>query len=487
MALIGYKPLQKSAYIDGEWCAASDGRTFDVINPANGSLLAKVADCTAQDTLKAVQAAQAAFPLWRDTVAKDRSKILRRWYDLIIENADELAVLLSCEQGKPLPEAKGEVLYGASFVEWFAEEAKRAYGEIIPTTANGRELFAFKEPIGVTAAITPWNFPIAMITRKIAPALAVGCTSVVKPAAETPLCALALAVLANEAGIPKGVFNVVPTDRAQDVGHVLTTHPLIKKVSFTGSTEVGRIIMRQSADTIKKLSLELGGNAPFIVFDDADLDAAVAGAMASKYRNSGQTCICANRFYVQAGIYDAFAEKLAEAVSKLKVGDAFAEGVSQGPLITMEAVEKVEALVADAVSKGANAIIGGKRHELGGTFYQPTILTNVSRDSRLLKEEIFGPVAPLIKFETEQEAINLANASEYGLAAYFYSQDLGRVFRVARKLETGMIGVNQGLIASAEVPFGGVKQSGLGREGSKHGIDDYLEIKYVCLGGLGQI
>ncbi len=484
MAPFNHKLLQKCAYIDGAWCEASDAKTFDVTNPSDNSLLTTVADCTVEDTIKAVKAAQTALPLWRDTSAKERSKILRRWYDLIILNADELAALLSREQGKPLAEAKGEVLYGASFVEWFAEEAKRAYGEIIPSPIHGRELFTFKEPIGVTAAITPWNFPIAMITRKVAPALAVGCTSIVKPAAETPLCALALAMLAHEAGIPKGVFNVVPTNRAQEVGHVLTTHPVIRKVSFTGSTEVGRIIMRQSADTIKKLSLELGGNAPFIVFDDADLKAAVDGAMASKYRNSGQTCICANRFYVQAGVYDAFAEKLKQAVTKLKVGDAFDSDVSQGPLITMEALEKVEELVSDAVSKGAKTILGGKRHELGGTFYQPTILIDVGKDSRLLNEEIFGPVAPLIKFESEEEAIELANASEYGLAAYFYSCDLGRVFRVARKLETGMIGVNEGLIASAEVPFGGVKQSGLGREGSRHGIEDYLEIKYVCLGGI---
>ncbi len=486
MTSFNHKLFQKSAYIDGVWCDASDGKTFDVVNPSNGIVLAKVADCTIEDAFKAVHAAQTAYPVWRDTPAKDRSKILRCWYDLIVENADELATLLSCEQGKPLSEAKGEVLYGASFVEWFSEEAKRAYGEIIPTPVRGRELFAFKEPIGVTAAITPWNFPVAMITRKVAPALAVGCTSIVKPAAETPLSALALAMLAAEAGIPKGVFNIIPTNRAQEVGQVLTTHPVIRKVSFTGSTEVGRIIMRQSADTIKKLSLELGGNAPFIVFDDADLDNAVIGAIASKYRNSGQTCICANRFYVQAGIYDKFAEKLGVAVAGLKVGDAFEKGVDQGPLITVEAIEKVEELVEDALSKGAKVSIGGKRHALGGTFYQPTILTNVSRDARLLKEEIFGPVAPLIKFETEQEAIDLANESEYGLAAYFYSRDLGRVFRVARRLETGMIGVNEGLIASAEVPFGGVKQSGLGREGSRHGIEDYLEIKYVCVGGLSK-
>ncbi len=477
------KLLQSQAYINGVWSDASDGKTFNVRDPATGAILAQVADCSPEDAHKAIAAAQVAFPIWRDKTAKERSKILRNWHDLIIAHADELATILAREQGKPLFEAKGEILYGASFVEWFAEEAKRIYGETIPTPIAGRELFAFKEPIGVTAAITPWNFPNAMITRKVSPALAVGCTSIVKPAPETPLSALALAVLAHEAGIPAGVLNVVPTNRAQEVGQVLTTHPIIRKVSFTGSTEVGRIIMRQSASTIKKLSLELGGNAPFIVFDDADLDAAVAGAMSSKYRNSGQTCVCPNRFYVQAGVYEAFAQKLKAAVSKLKVGGAFEPDVNQGPLINSEGLEKVEVLVADAVAKGAKAHIGGKKHVLGGTFYEPTILINVSKDARLLSEEIFGPVAPLIKFETENEAIELANASEFGLAAYFYARDVGRIFRVARKLESGMIGVNEGVIGAAEAPFGGVKQSGLGREGSRHGVDDYLEIKYVCLGG----
>ncbi len=485
MSAIDLTILPKSAYINGIWSQASDGKTFDVTDPATGLLLAQVADCTAEDTIRAVEAAAKAFPAWRDLPAKERARILRRWYDLMMLHADELATILSKEQGKPLAEAKGEIIYGASFVEWFAEEARRIYGETIPAQVGGRELIAFKEPIGVTAAITPWNFPNAMIIRKVAPALAVGCTSVIKPAAETPLSALALAVLAHEAGIPPGVLNIVPSDRAQEVGEVLTTHPTVRKVSFTGSTEVGRIIMRQSANTIKKLSLELGGNAPFIVFDDADLDLAVQGAMASKYRNSGQTCVCANRFYVQSGVYDAFAAKLQAAVAALKVGNAFEAGVQQGPLINMEAIEKVEELVGDAMKKGAKATIGGKRHSLGGTFYQPTILTHVSRDARLLKEEIFGPVAPLVKFETEAEVIELANSSEFGLASYFYARDLGRVFRVARALESGMVGVNEGLIASAEVPFGGVKQSGLGREGSRHGVEDYLEIKYVCLGNLG--
>jgi succinate-semialdehyde dehydrogenase / glutarate-semialdehyde dehydrogenase len=484
MTLFSSQLFQTKAYINGAWCDGHDGKTFSVTNPETGELLAKVADCAPQDVHKAIAAAQSAFPIWRDKTAKERSKTLRNWYDLIIAHADELADILAKEQGKPLFEAKAEILYGASFVEWFAEEAKRVYGETIPASIAGRELFAFKEPIGVTAAITPWNFPSAMITRKVAPALAVGCTSIIKPAPETPLSALALAVLAHEAGIPAGVLNVLPTNRAQEVGQVLTTHPVIRKVSFTGSTEVGRIIMRQSADTIKKLSLELGGNAPFIVFDDADLDAAVIGAMASKYRNSGQTCVCPNRFYVQAGVYEAFAQKLKIAVSNLKLGGAFEPDVSQGPLINNEGLEKVVALVADAVSKGATALIGGKKHALGGTFYEPTILINVSNDSRLLREEIFGPVAPLIKFETEEEAIELANASEFGLAAYFYARDVGRIFRVARKIESGMIGVNEGVIGAAEAPFGGVKQSGLGREGSRHGVDDYLEIKYMCFGGL---
>jgi succinate-semialdehyde dehydrogenase / glutarate-semialdehyde dehydrogenase len=371
MPSINAQLLKTQAYINGAWCDASDGKTFDVIDPATGAILAQVADCTEQDVIKAIAAAQVAFPIWRAKTAKERSKILRNWHDLIIAHVDDLAIILAKEQGKPLFEAKGEILYGASFVEWFAEEAKRIYGETIPASIGGRELFAFKEPIGVTAAITPWNFPCAMITRKVAPALAVGCTSIIKPAPETPLSALALAVLAHEAGIPAGVLNVLPTNRAEDVGKILTTHPVIRKVSFTGSTEVGRIIMRQSADTIKKLSLELGGNAPFIVFDDADLDAAVIGAMASKYRNSGQTCVCANRFYVQAGIYDAFAQKLKTAVSKLKTGGAFEPDVNQGPLINMDGLEKVETLVADALEKGAPTLIGGKRHSLGGTFYEP--------------------------------------------------------------------------------------------------------------------
>jgi succinate-semialdehyde dehydrogenase / glutarate-semialdehyde dehydrogenase len=447
-------------------------------------LITKIADCRKDDALAAVAAAERAFPAWAATPAKERGRLLRRWFDLMMKHQEELGEILAREQGKPFAEAKGEIAYGASFIEWFAEEARRVYGDVIPSPTAGREIIAMKEPIGVTAAITPWNFPNAMITRKVGPALAAGCTSIVKPASETPLSALALAALAEEAGIPAGVLNILPTAHSSEIGVVLTGDPRVRKVSFTGSTEVGRVIMRQSSDTIKKLSLELGGNAPFIVFDDADLDAAVAGAIASKYRNTGQTCVCANRFYVQAGVYDAFAEKLAKAVGAFKVGPAFEEGVQQGPLITQKALAKVEELVGDAKAKGAKALIGGSRHARGGNFYQPTILTDVSKDARLLQEEIFGPVAPLVRFETEAEAIALANASEFGLASYFYARDLGRVWRVAKAIEAGIVGVNEGIISTAEAPFGGVKQSGLGREGSRYGIEDYLEVKYLCLGGL---
>lgn len=477
------KLLRRQAYIGGEWVDSSQGQTFDVTDPADGSMLASVADCTPHDAEAAIIAAHAAFPAWRATPAKERARLLRRWCDLMIARQDELGELLAREQGKPMAEARGEVVYGASFVEWFAEEARRTYGDVIPSP-DRREILVLKEPVGVTAAITPWNFPNAMITRKIAPALAAGCTSIVKPAQETPLSALALGVLAQEAGLPSGVLNILPTTRAAEVGLVLTSHPLVRKISFTGSTEVGRAIMRQSAGTIKKLSLELGGNGPFIVFDDADLDAAVAGAIASKFRNSGQTCVCANRFYIQAGIYEVFANKLAVAAGALKVGAAFEPGVQQGPLITQKALMKVEELVNEAVAKGAKILLGGARHARGSAFYQPTVLTDVPPDARLLAEEIFGPVAPLVRFETEQEAIALANASEYGLAAYFYSRDIGRVWRVARAIEAGIVGVNAGIISTAEAPFGGVKQSGLGREGGRYGIEDYLEIKYVCIGGL---
>ncbi len=477
--------LKTKAFIGGAFVDAADGRTFEVTDPADGSLVAEVADCSAADTERAVEAAAEAFPKWAKLTAKERSRILRNWNDLMLARADDLGAILSREQGKPFAEARGEIVYGASFIEWFAEEARRVYGDVIPANVPGRQILALKQPIGVTAAITPWNFPNAMITRKVGPALATGCTSIVKPAGETPLSALALAQLGIEAGIPAGVFSVLPTARTREVGAVLTGHPTVRKVSFTGSTEVGRIIMRQSAETIKKLSLELGGNAPFIVFDDADLDAAVAGAMASKYRNTGQTCVCANRFYVQSGVYDAFAAKLAQAVGAMKVGAAFEPGVAQGPLINQAAIDKVNELVADATQRGGRAITGGRNHERGGLFYEPTVLVDVPRDARLLTEEIFGPVAPLIRFDTEEEVIALANDSEFGLAAYFYARDTGRAWRVAEALEAGIVGVNEGLVSTAEAPFGGVKQSGLGREGSKYGIDDYLEIKYVCMGGLG--
>ncbi|MGH6813146.1 MAG: NAD-dependent succinate-semialdehyde dehydrogenase [Methylocella sp.] len=484
MSPCGTKLLRNQAYIGGKWVEALDSRHFDVTDPANGSVIASVADCTSQDAETAITAAQAAFAGWRHMPGKERSRLLRRWFDLMTLHTDELGELLAREQGKPLAEATAEIVYGASFVEWFAEEARRVYGDVIPSPSPGREILVLKQPIGVTAAITPWNFPNAMITRKIAPALAAGCTSVVKPAAETPLSALALGVLAQEAGIPQGALNILPSTRAAEIGLVLTSHPLVRKVSFTGSTAVGRIIMRQCAATIKKLSLELGGNAPFIVFDDADLDAAAAGAIASKYRNSGQTCVCANRLYVQSGVYDAFAEKLAKAVGALKVGPAFEPGVQQGPLITPKALAKVEELVGDAIAKGARALLGGARHALGGNFYEPTVLIDVPSNARLLGEEIFGPVAPLIRFDTEEEAIELANASEYGLASYFYARGLGRVFRVARAIEAGIVGVNEGVVSTAEAPFGGVKQSGIGREGSRYGIEEYLEIKYICMGGL---
>jgi succinate-semialdehyde dehydrogenase/glutarate-semialdehyde dehydrogenase len=472
------------ALIDGRFVEASDGRSFDVINPADGTLVARVADCSAEDTETALRAAHKAFPAWRAFTARERSRILRDWCGLVLRHKDELGDLLAREQGKPRAEARAEIAYGASYIEWFAEEARRVYGDIVPAPVAGREVLVLKEPVGVTAAITPWNFPSAMVARKIAPALAVGCTCVVKPAAETPLSALALGFLAQEAGIPAGVLNVLPTSRTEEVGLVLTTHPLVRKISFTGSTAVGRKIMRQGSETIKKVSLELGGNAPFIVFDDADLDAAVKGALGSKFRNSGQTCVCANRFYIQAGIHDAFAARLAAAAESLTVGSAFEPDVQQGPLISQKALVKVEMLVADAVAKGARVLTGGARHPRGGTFYLPTVLADVPMGARILEEEIFGPVAPLIRFETEAEAIALANASEVGLAAYFFSRDIGRVWRVARALEAGLVGVNEGVISAVEAPFGGVKQSGIGREGSRYGVDEYLDMKYVCMAGI---
>ncbi len=472
--------LREACYIDGEWIGADSGGTIAVNNPASGAQLGTVPNCGAAETRRAIEAAEAAFPAWRARTAKDRAAILRKWFDLILANQEDLARLLTMEQGKSLAEARGEIAYGASFVEWFAEEGKRLYGDVIPGHMADKRIVVLKQPIGVAAAITPWNFPNAMITRKAGPALAAGCPIVLKPAAQTPYSAVALAVLAEQAGIPKGVFNVV-TGSAGAIGGELTSNPKVRKLSFTGSTEVGRLLMRQSADTIKKLSLELGGNAPFIVFDDADIDAAVAGAMASKYRNSGQTCVCTNRFYVQAGVHDLFVAKLAAAAKALKVGDGLEAGTEQGPLIDANAVAKVEEHVADALAKGGTLLAGGKRHALGGTFFEPTVITGVTQDMLVAGEETFGPLAPVIRFETEDEAIAMANDSEFGLAAYFYSTNLSRVWRVAEAIESGMVCVNSGILSTEVAPFGGVKQSGLGREGSKYGIDDYVELKYLCI------
>jgi succinate-semialdehyde dehydrogenase/glutarate-semialdehyde dehydrogenase len=476
--------LRRQAYIDGAWVGADSGKSFKVTNPADGSLIAEVPDMGQAETRRAIEAANAAWPAWAALTAKQRGAILRKWYDLILAHQEDLGALMVLEQGKPLAEARGEVVYGASFVEWFAEEGRRIYGDVIPGHAPDKRILVLKQPIGVVAAITPWNFPVAMITRKVAPALAAGCPVVVKPAEDTPLCALALAKLAEDAGMPKGVFNVVTSSHGAEVGLELTTNPIVRKVSFTGSTEVGKILMRQSADTLKKLSLELGGNAPFIVFDDADLDAAVAGAMISKYRNTGQTCVCANRLLVHDKIYDAFAAKLVEATRKLKTGPGFEEGVSQGPLINKDALDKVERLVADAKSKGAKVLLGGARHERGGTFYQPSVIADATTDMACAQEEIFGPVAVLFRFRDEDEAIRIANDTPYGLAAYFYSRDIGRVWRVAEKLHYGIVGINEGLISTAEAPFGGWKESGMGREGSKYGVESFIEIKYLCLGGV---
>ncbi|MCP5265781.1 MAG: NAD-dependent succinate-semialdehyde dehydrogenase [Burkholderiaceae bacterium] len=478
--------LKSRGFIGGEWLGADSGATFAVTNPASGAVICEVADMGAAETRRAIEAANQSLPGWRAKTAKERAAILRRWNDLILDNADDLALLMTAEQGKPLAEARGEVVYGASFVEWFAEEGKRAYGEVIPTVSNDRRLFALKQGIGVAASITPWNFPIAMITRKVAPALAAGCPVVCKPAEATPLSALALAELAIEAGFPAGVFNVVvgDADKAPEIGLEMCTNPIVRKVSFTGSTEVGRILLRQSADTVKKLSLELGGNAPFIVFDDADIDAAVEGALASKYRNAGQTCVCANRIYVQDGVYDAFAQKLAEKVAEFKVGAGTEAGVTIGPLIEEAALEKVEAHIADALGKGARLMTGGKRHERGGLFFEPTILADVTSSMLVAREETFGPVAPLFRFSSDEEAVAMANDTEFGLASYFYARDVGRIWRVAEALESGMVCVNSGILSNEVAPFGGVKQSGLGREGSRHGLDEYLELKYLCLAGL---
>lgn len=459
------------------------GATISVTNPATGETLGSVPKMGAAETRRAIEAANAAWPEWRKKPAKTRAAILRKWNDLILANADDLAALMTAEQGKPLSESKGEITYAASFIEWFGEEAKRIAGETLASPWPDKRVVVTREPIGVSAAITPWNFPSAMITRKAGPALAAGCPMVVKPAELTPFSALALAVLAERAGIPPGVFSVI-TGASREIGGEMTSNPLVRKLSFTGSTAVGRLLMEQSAPTIKKLSLELGGNAPFIVFDDADLDAAVEGAIASKYRNAGQTCVCANRIYVQDGVYNSFASKLVEAVRKLKVGNGADDGVTQGPLIEEKAVLKVEEHIADALGKGARLLLGGKRHELGHSFFQPTVLADVGADMLVAREETFGPLAPLFRFKTDEEAVALANDTEFGLAAYFYSRDIGRIWRVAEGLESGMVGVNTGLISTETAPFGGVKQSGLGREGSTHGIDDYLVIKYICMGGI---
>jgi succinate-semialdehyde dehydrogenase/glutarate-semialdehyde dehydrogenase len=476
--------LRDRAFIDGQWVGADDGRSFPVTNPADNSLLVSVAELGVAETRRAIVAADAAWAGWRALTAKQRAAILRRWFELMLANKDDLASIMTAEQGKPLAEAGGEVLYGASFIEWFAEEGKRIYGDVIPSHLADRRILVTKQPVGVVAAITPWNFPNAMITRKAGPALAAGCTIVIKPASETPLSALALAALAEEAGIPAGVFNVVTTTQSSATGKELTENPLVRKFSFTGSTAIGKLLIRQCASTVKRVSMELGGNAPFIVFDDADIDAAVQGAITSKYRNAGQTCVCANRIYVQAPVYEEFLEKFVDAVKRLKTGRGEEAGVNVGPMISQSAIEKVEELLADAIGKGGKVVEGGRLHTLGGLFFQPTVVRDATADMAFATEEIFGPVAPIFSFSTEQEAIALANATEYGLAAYFYARDLGRVWRVADALEYGMVCINDGILSTEVAPFGGMKESGNGREGSKYGIDEYIEIKYLTMAGL---
>jgi succinate-semialdehyde dehydrogenase/glutarate-semialdehyde dehydrogenase len=475
--------LCQKCYVGGAWIAADDGATIPVKNPATGETLGTIPKLGAAETRRAVEAANAAWPAWRKKTAKERSNLLRRWFELIMANQEDLAVLMTSEQGKPLSESRGEIAYAASFIEWFAEEGRRVYGDVIPGHAPDKRIVVLKEPIGVVAAITPWNFPSAMITRKAGPALAAGCPVVLKPATATPFSALALGLLAERAGIPAGVFNVV-TGSSGPIGKELTSNPIVRKLTFTGSTEIGKQLMEQCASTVKKVSLELGGNAPFIVFDDADVDAAVAGAIASKYRNTGQTCVCTNRFLVQDGIYAAFSAKLVEAVGALKVGNGLETGTLQGPLIDMNAVEKVEEHIADALKKGGKVIAGGKRHALGGSFFQPTVIVDATPEMAVAQEETFGPLAPLFKFKTEAEAIRLANDTPFGLASYFYTRDLARTWRVSEGLEYGIVGVNTGIISTAEAPFGGVKESGVGREGSKYGIEDFLAVKYVCVGGI---
>ncbi len=477
--------FRNQAYINGEWVGADSGETFPVINPADGSQITEVANQGVDETRRAIEAANASWPAWSARTAKDRAAILRSWYELMLENKDDLAKLMTAEQGKPVAESAGEIMYGASFVEWFAEEGKRVYGDVIPTHMPDRRIVVIKQSVGVVACITPWNFPNAMITRKAGPALAAGCPIIIKPASETPLSALALAELAEQAGIPAGVFNIVTTTNSRDVGIELTESPLVRKFSFTGSTRVGKQLIRQCASTVKKVSMELGGNAPFIVFDDADIDSAVQGAIISKYRNAGQTCVCANRIYVQDAVYDEFVQKFIIASQELMVGRGDEAGVNIGPMISISAVEKVEKLLGDAVAKGASVAIGGKRHALGGQFYEPTVVRDVTADMAFATEEIFGPVAPIFRFSDEKEVIDLANATEFGLASYFYARDLGRVWRVAEGLEYGMVCINDGILSTEIAPFGGMKESGSGREGSKYGIDEYIEIKYITMAGLG--
>jgi succinate-semialdehyde dehydrogenase/glutarate-semialdehyde dehydrogenase len=475
--------FRQQAYLNGKWRDAKSGKTVKVTNPATGDVIGTVPAMGAEETREAIEAANAAWPAWRKMIAKERAALLRKWFNLILENQEDLAVIMTAEQGKPLAEARGEVIYGASFVEWFAEEAKRVYGDVIPGHQADKRIVVLKQPVGVVAAITPWNFPNAMITRKCAPALAAGCPVVIKPASYTPYSAFALAELAERAGFPPGVINIL-TGSSKEIGGEMTSNPIVRKLSFTGSTEVGKELIRQCAGTVKKVSMELGGNAPFIVFDDADLDAAVEGAMMSKFRNTGQTCVCANRIYVQDGVYEAFASKLAAAVAKLKVGNGLETGVNQGPLIDKSALEKVEEHVADALGKGARIVAGGKRHSLGGTFFEPTVLADVTKDMAVSREETFGPVAPLFRFKSDDDAIRMANDTEFGLASYFYARDLGRVWRVAEAIESGIVGINTGIISTEVAPFGGIKESGFGREGSKYGMDDFLEIKYLCMGGI---
>ncbi|MFC0322420.1 NAD-dependent succinate-semialdehyde dehydrogenase [Gallibacterium melopsittaci] len=473
--------LRTQSYINGQFVPAESGKLFPVTNPATGEILCQVSDAGVKETEQALYAAQQAQAAWASKTGKERGQILRRWFELVMANQEELAQLLSLEQGKPITESRGEIAYGASFLEWFAEEAKRSYGEVIPQDKTNRRIVVIKQPIGVVSAITPWNFPNAMITRKAAPALASGCTMVLKPAPETPLSALALAVLAEQAGVPAGVFNVVIGTDAIGIGKVLSQHPIVKKLTFTGSTRVGKILMEQCASTVKKVALELGGNAPSIIFDDADLDNAIEGVIASKFRNAGQTCVCTNRIYVQRGIYAAFAEKFTARVQQMKIGSAFEQGVEIGPLITENAVKKIEDHIADALAKGATQVCGGKRHSLGGTFFEPTILTNVTQNMKVAKEETFAPLAPLFCFDSEEEAIKMANDTEFGLASYIYTKDMSRIWRVSEALEYGMVGINEGIISTEVAPFGGVKESGLGREGSHHGMDEFMELKYLCM------